>query len=563
MFAVSVDLLAGRYAATAYNDRDAVEWPPHPARLFSALVASWGEGEPRSAGGDEERAALEWLEGQEAPDILADPIELAGTRSVVPVYVPVNDQFEVGEIDRSKLDEAEVALATAEAGKPRAKLEKDVEKLRAKLGADTAKAIAPPTKYGKDPRAGLRLLPEHRERQPRTFPAAHPATPRFAFVWPSSQPPTSVVTALARLLARLVRLGHSSSQVRASVADAATLASHLPAGRFRPDVLGGELVIRWVSPGQVMRLCRAYDRHRETEPRVLPARFVRYTLREHGKASSIAHSVFASDFVVFERTRGSRLPIISAAGLARQFRRALMSFADQPIHAMISGHRDDGAPSELAHLAVVPLPFVGHEFADGSLLGIALVLPRTADAVAKHALARAIGGFENKYRDGISDDAPELRLELGEQPLFLRRVVWGVDRAALSPRRWGGPSRRWATATPIALDRNPGDLHDGDPVRRSVAFRHATEAVAEAIERIGLPAPIEIDVVRSCVLAGTAKPRLHPRFPSDPKRTQRVLVHARIVFGQPVAGPILLGAGRFQGLGLCAPVEGGEGEDPR
>jgi CRISPR-associated protein Csb2 len=558
MFAVSVELLAGRYAATAYNDRDSVEWPPHPARLFSALVAIWGEDEPRGPVGEEERAALEWLEQQEAPEIFADPIEHAGARSVAPVFVPVNDEYEVGDVDRSKLDDAEAMLAATQVGKPRAKAEKDIEKLRVKLSTDTAKAIAAPTKYGKERRAGLRVLPEHRGKQPRTFPVAHPATPRFAFVWPSAQPSSIIVAALAGMLARLVRLGHSSSQVHAAIADDATLAPILRAGRFRPDVEAGELVIRWVSPGQVTRLIRAYDLHREIEPRVLPAQFVRYTRRGAAEPSSIERSGFSSDFVVFERTRGARLPITSAPGLSRQFRRALMSFADEPIHPAISGHRDDGAPSELAHLAVVPLPFVGREFADGCLLGIALVLPRTADAAARHAMSRAIGAFEARYRDATSDDAPELKLELGEQPLFLRRVVWGSDRAALNPRRWGGPSRRWATATPIALDRNPGDLHDVDPARRDGAFRKATEAVAEAVERIGLPSPAEIDVVRSCVLSGTAKPRMHPRFPSDPKRTQRVLVHARIVFHRPVSGPILLGAGRFQGLGLCAPVDDGE-----
>ena len=75
----------------------------------------------------------------------------------------------------------------------------------------------------------------------------------------------------------------------------------------------------------------------------------------------------------------------------------------------------------------------------------------------------------------------------------------------------------------------------------------------EAVQRIGLPAPIEVDVLRSCVLPGTAKPLHYPRFPIDPRRPQRVLVHARLVFGEPVEGPVLLGAGRYQGLGLFLP----------
>jgi CRISPR-associated protein Csb2 len=37
------------------------------------------------------------------------------------------------------------------------------------------------------------------------------------------------------------------------------------------------------------------------------------------------------------------------------------------------------------------------------------------------------------------------------------------------------------------------------------------------------------------------------------------LFHATIEFAEPVAGPVVLGAGRFFGLGLCIPAARGEG----
>ena len=46
MFAIRVDLLTDRYYATAFNDRQQGEWPPHPGRLFSAMVATWADGAP-------------------------------------------------------------------------------------------------------------------------------------------------------------------------------------------------------------------------------------------------------------------------------------------------------------------------------------------------------------------------------------------------------------------------------------------------------------------------------------------------------------------------------------
>ena len=49
------------------------------------------------------------------------------------------------------------------------------------------------------------------------------------------------------------------------------------------------------------------------------------------------------------------------------------------------------------------------------------------------------------------------------------------------------------------------------------------------------------------------KARAYPAFPADPSKHQRVKVHARLEFPMPVAGPVLLGAGRYYGLGLCRP----------
>ena len=46
MLAIEVAFLTGRYVATAYNTRTETEWPPHPARLFSALVATHFSADP-------------------------------------------------------------------------------------------------------------------------------------------------------------------------------------------------------------------------------------------------------------------------------------------------------------------------------------------------------------------------------------------------------------------------------------------------------------------------------------------------------------------------------------
>lgn len=78
--AVDVRLLSNTYEA-GRNGR-VPEWPPHPARLFCALVAV---AEPGSADDD----ALRWLEAQEPPVVLASVANL----STLGGFVPTNERM--------------------------------------------------------------------------------------------------------------------------------------------------------------------------------------------------------------------------------------------------------------------------------------------------------------------------------------------------------------------------------------------------------------------------------------------------------------------------------------
>jgi CRISPR-associated protein Csb2 len=353
-------------------------------------------------------------------------------------------------------------------------------------------------------------------------------------------------------------LGHSSSLAFARLIDAAPPPIYVP----DPD---GALLLRAVARGQTDRLISAHHLHQGVESRVLPCTFMRYREGQEPAAEDVAASVFSGDWIVFARASGPRLPSTSTVGVARQLRRALLAGGGAPLNEVLSGHRDDGAAADRPHLAVVPLPDVGSRHSHGGILGVALILPRGDQAVSaeqRTTLLRAIGHLEARTRaaGGVAaepGDGPAFDLLLGEAGVLeLERVVWGEHKSkGLRARTWCEGSRRWGTATPIALDRNPGDLHHPDPTKRARAFDEATALVAEAVQRIGLPAPTEISVVRSCVVAGTAKPLMFPRFPISTDRPQRVLVHARLHFTDKVSGPILLGAGRYFGLGLCRPLD--------
>jgi CRISPR-associated protein Csb2 len=166
MFALEVEYLTGRVFAATFHDPTAIEWPPHPSRLFAALVAAYKECDF----GLNAREALEWLENQNAPQILANPVLISGTegRDVPQVFVPVNDK---------KKDDAE-------------------------------------------------YIPQNRIRQPLWLPSFTPIDPTVWFIWSSD--PGRHASALQRLAENVTYLGHSMSPVRVRLSDTPPEASLAP-----------------------------------------------------------------------------------------------------------------------------------------------------------------------------------------------------------------------------------------------------------------------------------------------------------------------------------------------
>lgn len=562
MLAIEVRYLTGRCVATDSTSRFDAEWPPHPARLFSALVAAWASADD-GAPSSEEAEVLRWLETLPAPGIEATD---ATEREVVQVFVPVNDTTVMSPPDPAPLDEARRALQAAEedlarlgptpdvsarkaAEKARAKAEKEVDKADKKLAAAIEKDLAPGKTTKDGLAAAMGLLPESRGRQPRTFPSVTPESPRVVFAWPDARPDEAQRARLDRIARRVVRLGHSSSLVSLSLCEPPS------AVRWRPHELG-ERVLRVVGQGQLDALVSHHRVHREIDPRVMPTRFQRYTERALPDAASIPATVFGRDWVVFRRIGGVSLPMVAGPKVARTLRRSMLAWAERAgggISEALSGHKPDGAPTEVDHVAFVPLPFVGGDHATGMLMGVAMVLPRALDEAGRRSIYRPLAVWEGEMR-AEDEEAPTLVLTLGEIGTWeIARVDERAERTTLRPETWCTPSRVWLSATPVALDRNPGDLTGRDPVKLEVAVAEARATIARACERIGLPTPSEIEILPAAPWAGAAKAKHFAPFPDDPKRPRRVLTHARIAFEVPVVGPILIGAGRYAGLGLFRP----------
>lgn len=558
MLAIEVELLTGRYAATAHNDRGRAEWPPHPARFFSALVAALHDHEVVDVA---ERAALVWLEKQGAPSLHVDPEAKVGRRQVQDVYVPVNDVTLGGDV---AIRDAENKLAAAPTPAAKRKAQAAVDKAKREalaidpqpsdsaLGTASALMIAPFVGVG-EKKDGKWKRQQGRTRQVRTFPVVLPETPTFAFLWPEADPKEHR-EALARLCARVTRLGHSSSLVRCALVERDLVPTLVPSDE-------GNVVLRVVGPGQLDRLDRAFGLptdpedvgHRGVQSRVLPARPQRYgpAFKKTTESKQATSAFSSTDWVLFERVGGARPVASRATDLARALRGALIEVhGNQDLPSALSGHTGNG-PTQQPHVAFVSLPFVGHEHADGALMGCALVLPRELPKNEREILLRLVAKWEKER----ANERGNLTLAGGTLPPFHVRRVDVSAKAALDPMRWSRSSTRFITATPIALDKNPGNLRSNQDGTAHKAALEAQHSISDACQHVVGVRPVSVEVSLAPLLPGAQHVREFLPWPGRPGRTRRVRVHADIQFAGPVRGPLLLGAGRYFGLGLCLPVE--------
>ncbi|MEW6750636.1 MAG: type I-U CRISPR-associated protein Csb2 [Candidatus Latescibacterota bacterium] len=356
----------------------------------------------------------------------------------------------------------------------------------------------------------------------------------------------------SRLCDRVTRLGHSSSLVRCVIVERSiepTLVPHKT----------GEHVLRIVGPGQLERIEEAYERHQAVDPRILPARPQRYG--EPGrKDPQRPRSLFSDDWILLERIDGRRPLASRGIELAVALRRALIEIhGRETLPAILSGHDAKGERASQPHLAFVPLPWVGHEHADGSVQGLALIAPRSIAPGEREALMRLLAKWERERGDRDDGYAIDLGTpsHLG-RPLQVRlRRVEVPSKATLNATRWCSASRRFITATPIALDRHPGNLRSNADRTAHKAAAEAASSIEDACERIGLPRPSAVAISLAPLLPGAQHVREFAPWPPQPGRARRARVHAEIVFPEAVRGPVLLGAGRYFGLGLCLPVADG------
>lgn len=512
MLAFGIRYLNGFVAASEPDSHDRPEWPPHPGRVFMALAAAHFETGAVSS----ERAALEWLQCLGiAPCIYAAGAE---ARALVAHYVPVNDR------------------------------------------AGPAKAI-------------LQSAPVlTRDRQARTFARAWLENEVAYLCWPSAEPPTAIRDAFETLCGKVTRIGHSASLVQMWMAKE----SEVPPPTWVPDrdraevhlrVAGkatledferrynggeiaewGELKVRAAdgSDTKAQKVAKKKLKEKFPDPPIRRRPELRlyegYARPRPANEQSIAEgSVFGPHFVVrtLERESGpfQELDLPCAPQVVQRWRDAILTQVnDMPdsVRQLLSGHDRDGGPLDGPHLAFAPLAFVGHPRADGHLLGMGLVLPEAIGSEQRRHALHAIGRVDRLVlgRLGVWRIGSVLA---AEPPWNLRPEVWTAHP---------GGATHWSTVTPIAFDRHPKTTD------RATYQGEVAEMVAQACVRIGLPRPKQVIVTSVSAHLGVPPAHAFPRLQRKDGGRRRH-AHAILVFAKPVRGPILIGAGRFRGYGVC------------
>jgi CRISPR-associated protein Csb2 len=559
------EYLTGHCVATDSTNRHRAEWPPHPGRVFMALASAWFEtGEDADEGN-----ALRWLEKQKYPEMTLPAHDQVFRREVVTIFVPVNDS----------------------------------------AGPSAALLQSAPLFT--------------RSKQPRTFPTVWIGDAPCFLHWPAVTATDLNMhrTALERLCAKVTRIGHSSSLVRMWLCEESCSSTRTETWVHDDELADWQA--RQVSEGTLNLLDHWFNRRGREEHEQLSAKIASLQVEKKaikGKGSKVRkaeldtaigevkdrlnlvdnreplrpklglwsgyrrqrtepssttqQTAFDSDLLILVKDAGPPLPSSATLVITQALRVAVMKHCKQLPPPWVSGILETGQPLRdgQQHLAFLPLPYVGGDYADGHLLGVALAFPRW---VSRQERGRILGPLLLKS----SGEPKPLELQLGALDNWtMMKRDWSDSRHTLKPETWTSypeGSRTWASVTPLVLDGFPKEDRTHN---RSDWNSEILAMLVKACQRVGLPEPNSIDFGTTSWHRGSPRAsqkrrplRGHPEvehgtaglgdgFPAYAAKATtgiRPQFHVRLSFAEPVVGPIVIGAGRFLGYGVFKPLSGG------
>ncbi|MCC7341403.1 MAG: type I-U CRISPR-associated protein Cas5/Cas6, partial [Bryobacterales bacterium] len=306
------------YSASFDMATQKAEWPPHPARIFMAMAATFFE----TGAEPEEQRALEWLESQQAPTIHASEAEV---RSNYDVFVPVNDSAS-GIANRSRQV------------RQFAKCRPHCDTIYLRWGDDCPDDVS----------AAMEALCAKVTR------LGHSAS--LVQMWVSADEPA------AGLQTWIPTDGAGGERLR--VAEAGMLAD-------LERQFNGRAIQEYAELEEQIHSARGRAKAKlktEAQERFPagPPKSSRPTVRAtkayqaEGRAGEAATELsgcgpFDSGIILLRKLEGPNLGLESTLQLTGALRNAVMKHGPQPPPAWISGHAPDGSPVKRPHLAFFPL----------------------------------------------------------------------------------------------------------------------------------------------------------------------------------------------------------------
>lgn len=474
------------------------EWPPAPARVFQALVAGVSRGVKLATTHVD---GLSWLERLPAP-VIACPHAVRGQQ--VLTYVPNND------LDARGGDPSEQA----------------------------------------EIRVGKRIRPWLLE-----------STPTFHYVWSvdAEAPNLQHVVRDLYQLGRGVDMAWGCAEVMSQDEIGTLLANHRGV-IYRPTGGRDGTPLSCPCDGTLKSLRTRHSRDRQRFE--FADRRVLFERAPKGVFRSVMYEAPPRRFL-FELRRDDRdasfdRPALSgAAALTTRVRdRAMQRLAAAlPTRAgeIETAFRNrDGKRAPERRIRILVLPSIGSEHADRGLRRVLVEVPGTASLSAGD-VEWAFSGLV--LRESIDEATGEILEQVSLSPA----ADWKMARHFGIGSAQG--ARRWRSVTAAALPesaarrridpaRRSGDAKGGGELAREMAG--ARLAVAHALRHAGAKArAVHIRVQRESFEAREAHAE---SFAEGSRFDKKRLWHVDITLDRAVAGPMVLGDGRFIGLGLMAPV---------
>lgn len=361
-------------------------------------------------------------------------------------------------------------------------------------------------------------------RVDRTFPTMVVGDDPVWFTWPSAEPDGQVFAALDELTGYVSYLGSS----RSPVGCLATLDA--PAPTLVPSEDSGAYSLRVAIPGFTEKLLG--DRHGSGTV-VGGSQAYRHARPGVGRGTAEDEPIAGPfrSLVVLRRSRGFKLTLAHSAIVARALRNAVLANAGDAAPSILHGH------GHHPHVAFVPLATVGHRYAGGEIRGFALAIPY---GTSREDEGQIVAAARQTREIAITQDIVPWRVEHLPQPAEAEEPDPDSTLRTLDPARWIGPSRLWATVTPIVLDR-----HTRRGRRESVE-----DVVRLTFTNALLPSPASLDISRFPFIGGAVPVGIHAANGAP----RGALLHVKARFERPVRGPVLVGRGRYLGTGVCAPL---------